>query len=195
VYESITSGKPKVQAKVTIVTPHFEAARAALLHIPTPATQADVVFAEWAEDGDPYELVADTIIAPLRSTVYRPTRVLVDEGARFFVVDGLATAVSKLDYQVHNTPPEVTAIRECKTEEEIQILRCANEVCCEPMNKLLEETLLPLVQATLQALRLVRSKMYIGMRESEARAMIRTALAAAGLRDGDGLVLFGGNSS
>jgi len=30
------------------------------------------------------------------------------------------------------------------------------------------------------------------MRESEARVMIRTALAAAGLKDGDGLVLFGG---
>lgn len=36
--------------------------------------------------------------------------------------------------------------------------------------------------------------MYIGIRESEAQAMIRTALAAAGLEDGDGLVLFGGNS-
>ena len=63
------------------------------------------------------------------------------------------------------------------------------------MNKLLEEALLRLVQVTLQALRLVRSKMYIGMRESEARAMTRTALTAAGLKDGDGLVLFGGNSS
>jgi len=36
--------------------------------------------------------------------------------------------------------------------------------------------------------------MYFGMRESEARTMIRTALAAAGLKDGDGLVLFGGDN-
>jgi len=36
--------------------------------------------------------------------------------------------------------------------------------------------------------------MFIGMWESEARAMIRTALAA-GWKDGNGLVLFGGNSS
>ena len=96
----MSSGKPEVEAKVTIVTPRFEAGRASLLHVPTPATQADVVFAEWAEDGDPYEGVADTIIAPLHSTPYRPTQVLADEGARFFVVIGIATAVSKLDYQV-----------------------------------------------------------------------------------------------
>jgi hypothetical protein len=31
------------------------------------------------------------------------------------------------------------------------------------------------------------------MRESEARVMIRTALAAAGLKDGGGIVLFGGD--
>ena len=97
VHTSITPGTPKVEAKVVILTPRFEAS---LLHIPTTATQADVVFAEWAEDGDPYEVVADIINAPLRSTAYRPTQVLVDEGARFFVVDGIATAVSKLDYQV-----------------------------------------------------------------------------------------------
>ena len=100
-----------METEVTIVTPHFEAAHAALLHFPTPATQADVVFAEWEEDGDPYEVAADIIIATLRSTACRPTQVLIDEGARLFVVDGIATAVSKLDYQVHNIPPEITAIR------------------------------------------------------------------------------------
>jgi len=55
-----------------------------------------------------------------------------------------------------------------------------------------EETLLRLVQITLKAIHLVRSRMYIGMRESVAQTMIRTALVAAGLKDG---VLFGGNSS
>jgi len=44
VHASMASGKPKVKAKVTIVTPRFEAGRASLLHIPTPATQADVPF-------------------------------------------------------------------------------------------------------------------------------------------------------
>jgi len=175
-----------------ILTPRFEAS---LLHIPTTATQADVVFAEWAEDGNPYDVVANIITAPLRSIAYKPTQVFVDEGARHFVVDGIAAAVSKLDYQVHNTPNEITAILERNPMEEIQILRCANEVCYHPTNIISEETLLRLIQVTLQALRLVRSTMYIGMRESEAQAMIRTALTAAGLKDGDGLVLLGGNNS
>ena len=127
-HASMASDKP-VEAKVTIITPRFEATRASLLHIPTPDTQGDVIFAEWPEDGNPYEVVAD-IITNLHPTTYKPTQVLVDEGARFFVVDGIVTAVSKLGYQVHNTPPEITAIRERKTKEEIEILRCANEVRC-----------------------------------------------------------------
>lgn len=129
VHASMASDNPEVEAKVTIVTPRFEATRASLLHIPTPDTQPDVIFAEWAEDGNPYEVVTD-IIATLHSTTYTPTQVLVDEAARFFVVDGIVTAVSKHGYQVHSTPPEVAAIRERKTKEEIEILRCANEVCC-----------------------------------------------------------------
>jgi len=67
-------------------------------------------------------VVADVIIAPLCSIAYSPTQMLVGGGARFFVVDGIATAVSKLDYQVHSTPLEITAIRERKVKEEIQIL-------------------------------------------------------------------------
>jgi Xaa-Pro aminopeptidase len=123
------SDKLEVEAKVTVITPRFEATRASLLHVPTPDTQQGVIFAEWAEDANPYEVVAD-IIAPSHSTVHSPTRVLVDEAARFFLVDGIGIAVAKLGYQIHNTPPEIAAIREHKTKEEILILRCANEVCC-----------------------------------------------------------------
>lgn len=191
-HASMASDKPEVEAKVTVITPRFEASRASLLHIPTPDTQQGVIFADWAEDANPYEVVAD-VITPFHSTTYRPTRVLVDEAARFFVVDGIETAVSKLGYQVHNTPPEVTAIRDRKTKEEIQLLRCANEVCCHITSEYRESMTSSFVQVTLQALRLVRSKMYIGMRESEARVMIRTALVAAGLKDVDGIVQFGGN--
>jgi len=129
VAQAFASDKQEVEAKVTVITPRFEATRASLLHIPTPDTQRGVVFAEWAEDANPYEVVAD-VIAPSHPTVYKPTRVFVDEAARYFVVDGIGTAVAKLGYQIHNMPPEIAAIREQKTKEEILILQCANEVCC-----------------------------------------------------------------
>ena len=48
-----------------------------------------------------------------------------------------------------------------------------------------------LLQVTVLAIRAVRDEMYIGMRESEARGLMREALAAAGLRNGDSLTLFG----
>jgi hypothetical protein len=36
--------------------------------------------------------------------------------------------------------------------------------------------------------------MYIGIKQSEASALLSKALASAGLRDGDGLMLFGSKS-
>ena len=81
-HASVDSDKAEVGAKVTVITPRFEASRASLLYIPTPDTQQGVLFADWAEDANPYEVVAD-VITPFYSTAtYRPTRVIVDEAAR-----------------------------------------------------------------------------------------------------------------
>lgn len=46
---------------------------------------------------------------------------------------------------------------------------------------------------TLLAIREVRDQMYIGIRESQVRRMMESALAAAGLQDIFALVLFGGD--
>lgn len=47
-------------------------------------------------------------------------------------------------------------------------------------------------QVTLLAIRAARQYMKIGMRESEARQLIESALTAAGLKGGSALTLFGG---
>ena len=47
-------------------------------------------------------------------------------------------------------------------------------------------------QATLLAIRDVHKKLYPGIRESQARTMMASALGAAGLKDGGCLTLFGG---
>jgi hypothetical protein len=46
-------------------------------------------------------------------------------------------------------------------------------------------------QVTVLALRAARKRMYIGMRESEARALVTNAFTAAGLSGGYALTLFG----
>lgn len=47
-------------------------------------------------------------------------------------------------------------------------------------------------QATLLALRATHKRLYAGIRESQARAIVADALTAIGLKDGGCLTLFGG---
>ncbi|KAG8921091.1 hypothetical protein FRC01_000421 [Tulasnella sp. 417] len=77
---------------------------------------------------------------------------------RLFVADGLLEA----GWNRGNGQPRIRRIRESKTEEEIEILKCAHEV-------------------TLLAIRAVRQNMAIGMLESEAHEWMTQALVEAGL--------------
>jgi hypothetical protein len=45
---------------------------------------------------------------------------------------------------------------------------------------------------TLNAIRKTRGKMYLGITESKTKDILHAEMAATGLIDGDGLVLFGG---
>ncbi|KZT28494.1 peptidase M24 [Neolentinus lepideus HHB14362 ss-1] len=157
-----------VQAKLSILTPTFEATRAKLLHV--PSTYA-IEYAEWPEDADPYEVAIANILPSLKSgngTIY------VDGSTRNFIVDGLKAAAPQST--VLSAPVEVRQLRERKSKAELDILKCVNEV-------------------TILAVRAVREKLYIGMRESEAQSLIRTALSSAGLTSLDSIVLFGENAA
>lgn len=147
-----------VKPKVSILTPAFEATRAKLLAVPAAH---DITYASWPEDADPYAIAASVI--PHNGTVF------VDAAVRHFIVDGLQSTGAS----VRSAPVEVRRIRERKTDAELAIMKCVNEV-------------------TLLAIRAVREKMYIGMHESEAQRMIGSLLSAAGLSNAGGLVLFGG---
>jgi Xaa-Pro aminopeptidase len=104
-----------ISAKVTIITPAFEEARARLLSVPG----IDVAFASWAEDEDPF-----TIALHALSTVKGP--IYVDGMIRNFIVDGLQKAAPGV--RVLTAPPEVTRLRERKSPAELDLLKCANEV-------------------------------------------------------------------
>ena len=108
-----------ISGKVSILTPTFEATRARLLPIPS---NDEIAFPEWPEDVNPYE-VAISVIPALKDG---SGAIYVDGSMRQFVVDGLQQAAG--ENKVQSAPIEVRRLRERKTEEELQILRCVNEV-------------------------------------------------------------------
>jgi len=107
-----------VEAKITVVTPSFEATRAKLLPIPSAS---DVAFAEWPEDVNPYDVAISAVPASAegRGTIF------VDGSIRHFIVDGLAEAAPKL--KISSAPLEIRHIREKKSAAEIELMKCANE--------------------------------------------------------------------
>ncbi|OAX40048.1 Creatinase/aminopeptidase [Rhizopogon vinicolor AM-OR11-026] len=152
-----------VSAKITIITPAFEEARARLLSVPG----INVAYVSWAEDEDPFTIALHALSAA-DGLIY------VDGMMRNFIVDGLQKAAPGV--RVITASPEITQLRERKSPAELDLLKCANEV-------------------TVLSIRAVQAQMYIGIRESEVRAMVDEALAAAGLVDRWALVLFGENAA
>ncbi|KZT68185.1 Creatinase/aminopeptidase [Daedalea quercina L-15889] len=155
----------QVHARVSILTPSFEATRAKLLSIPS---QDEVTYPSWPEDVSPFEVAVSAVPQLKEGTIF------VDGMMRSFVLDGLQKAATESN--VLTAPVEIRRLRERKSAEELEIMKCVNE-------------------ATLLAIRAVRENVKIGMRESEARQLMSTALSAAGLSDGSCLTLFGENAA
>ncbi|KAH9966418.1 peptidase M24 [Russula dissimulans] len=168
-------------ARIAVLTPEFEAARARLL--PVPASPAHgVSYITWTDDADPYEVAVAALTVPLPDADADPnlsdapsgSTIFVDGSVRHFIVDGLTRAAPGTRIVI--APVEIRRLRERKSMDELEVLKCVNEV-------------------TVLAIRAVRQKLHVGIHESEARRLLQRALAAAGLRDGDGLVLFGENAA
>ncbi|KZP23639.1 peptidase M24 [Athelia psychrophila] len=159
------------EAKVTVLTPAFEASRAKLLPIPS-AFQIEYV--EWAEDKNPYDVALRAVLQGQLGQESQSQTIFVDGDIRHFIVDGLQDAAPS--YNVASAPMEVRSLRERKSNAEIDLMKCANEV-------------------TVLAIRAVREHMYIGIRESQVRALLSTALFAAGITESWMLVLFGENAA
>ncbi|KAI9458029.1 peptidase M24 [Russula earlei] len=70
----------------------------------------------------------------------------------------------------------IRRLRERKSREELEVLICANEV-------------------TVLNIRALRRQFHVGIHESESRRLLQHALADAGLKNGDGLVLFDENAA
>ncbi|TFK29794.1 peptidase M24 [Coprinopsis marcescibilis] len=154
--------------EVTILTPKFEHLRATGLPVP-PFRGTKVRYVDWAEDEDPYQVAIQAIG---RQSDSRNETIFVDSGIRKFIVDGLQQAAPGI--RIASAPPEITSFRERKSKHELEIMKCANE-------------------ATVLAIRMVHKNVRFGMRESQVRGMLASALSEVGLKNGGCLTLFGAN--
>ena len=107
----------EVQANVSVLTPYFEATRAKLLPIPS---SLQVTYPEWKEHENPYKAVISAIKHVENGTIF------VDDAIRHFIVDGLQQASPST--KVVSAPVQIRRLRERKNKEELDILKCANEV-------------------------------------------------------------------
>lgn len=116
-----------ISSNVSILTPSFEATRAKLLPIPAAS---EITYPEWPEEVDPYEVAVSAIPGLRGSTIF------VDGSMRHFLVDGLQKAAGGSS-KVVSAPVEVRRLRERKSKEEIEIMKCVNEVSrpCEYARK------------------------------------------------------------
>ena len=108
-----------VQAKLSILTPKFEATRAKLLSIPSVSKKIEWV--EWAEEVNPYERAASA--EALKDVA---GKVFVDGSIRNFVVDGMQAALPSV--KAETAPREVNLLRERKSAAELSLMKKANEV-------------------------------------------------------------------
>lgn len=117
----VESDVASFEPQIIILTPKFEASRARLrLVVPS---KRPVEFVEWAEDEDPYSKLSRYFTNVHDRNISR-TAILYNQ-MRLFVADGLSAA----GWTRGHGQPLVSKIRESKTEEEIKIMKCANEVC------------------------------------------------------------------
>lgn len=115
---SSSSARSSVKANISILTPAFEATRAKLLPIPSAEK---IAYPEWPEDADPYAVAVSAIPSLKDGTVF------VDGATRQFVVEGLQRALGG-SVRVVGASAEVRRLRERKSKEELEIMKCVNEV-------------------------------------------------------------------
>ncbi|KAI0082761.1 peptidase M24 [Panus rudis PR-1116 ss-1] len=155
-----------VRANLSVLTPSFEATRAKLLPIPSAS---NITYLEWPEDVNPYSVAMHSLSGSSAGKIF------VDNHIRHFIVDGLQeAAISSVN--VVSAPVAIRQLRERKSGEELELLKCANEV-------------------TVLSIRSAREHMYLGMRESQARSLVEQAMKTAGLNDPFALTLFGENAA
>ncbi|BEI87626.1 uncharacterized protein CcaverHIS019_0103440 [Cutaneotrichosporon cavernicola] len=149
--------------EVIILTPKFEEGRARKHQLPS---ELKVRWLPWSESESPYSVLMHEV----------GRRALVLDGAvRNFIADGLRSTRHTRDADTSHVLAGVRALRERKSERDIELMRCANKF-------------------TLHAIRKTRARMFMGISESATRTILYEEMKYLALSDYGALILFGGES-
>ena len=139
-----------VEPEVIVLAPKFEGTRARRL----PIQARRVKFVEWPEEGNPYVALLSALNLVPSSSIqgisesdderFGDTTIFVDPMIRKFIADGVEEAADpSVHVNVLSAPKDVRRLREQKQAEEIEVLRCANEVSRSGQNRYMHQFLLP----------------------------------------------------
>ncbi|BEI79821.1 hypothetical protein CcaverHIS002_0103500 [Cutaneotrichosporon cavernicola] len=150
--------------EVIILTPKFEEGRARKHQLPS---ELKVRWLPWSESESPYSVLMHEV----------GRRALVLDGAvRNFIADGLRSTRHTRDADTSHVLAGVRALRERKSERDIELMRCANKF-------------------TLHAIRKTRARMFMGISESATRTILYEEMKYLALSDYGALILFGENAA
>jgi Xaa-Pro aminopeptidase len=161
--------KGNVSANITFLAPRFEMERVGLLGIPFDRSEngEEIHYVGYEEHWDPYVTLFDSWGANNRRDIGRP-KVMVDEEMRDFIQRGLNTN----GFEVKGLGGEVEMVRQRKSPNEIEILRAVNT-------------------GTVEAIRVMRTCLYEGLKESEVVQVLDETIRAGGMEPFFDIVLFG----
>ncbi|KAL1966868.1 hypothetical protein VTN77DRAFT_3833 [Rasamsonia byssochlamydoides] len=118
-----------VTANTSFLCPSFEAERAHLLNMPF---SEPIQIIPWEEHWNPYTTLKESGIFAAAVAADRPPRLMVDEEMRDFIQRGLGEE----GFDVVGLQGRVEAVRQIKSDEEIEILRAVNTGTVEAVRQM-----------------------------------------------------------
>ncbi|QDS70116.1 hypothetical protein FKW77_005299 [Venturia effusa] len=160
-----TSGE--VGGKMSFLAPAFEVGRVRMLGIPVVDEGESLDIIGWEEHWDPYATLRDGLFAGKKGV-----KVMVDEELRDYIVRGLTSA----GFKTVGLGGEVEAVRQIKTQPEIELLRAVNT-------------------GTITAIRAMRPCLTVGMTENQIMQILDNTLLSIGFEPFFDIVLIDENAA
>jgi Xaa-Pro aminopeptidase len=164
VQPDVNSTTGDIVAKTSFLSPHFEEGRVRMLGIPS---KGELEITVWEEHWNPYSTLKQGVFSDRENVT-----LMVDEEMRDFIVRGL----NGNGFETVGLGGEVEAVRQIKTQAEIELLRAVNT-------------------GTIEAIRAMRPCLEQGLSENEVTKILDSTLLSIGFQLFFDIVLFDSNAA